>query len=462
MGRRAPIFQGDRFLGSAREFQGDPIRTFFKALEACGDVARIEMPVEPHVVHILNHPDHLRHVLVDNQKAYGKGSRGYQRLRETLGNGLVTSEGDFWRRQRRIANPAFHHDRIAHFSEVMVRCAEEAADSWAEAMASGEPLNVAREMMRLTLRVIGFTMLSTDVGSAASSVGSALDDLLHVTIHRIKDIVVAPLAFPTPGNRRFLKARATLDEVVLGIIAERRREGATGKGDLLEMLMTARDPETGEGMTDAQLRDEAMTIFTAGHETTANALAWTLYLLSLHPGWERRLRAEIAEVVGTRPPRLEDLPKLVLVERAVKESMRLFPPVWGLERSVLEDDVVGGYEIPRGSWVFMSPYRVHRDARFWENPEGFDPERFTPEAEAARHKAAYLPFSLGPRKCIGEGFAMLEARLLLASLLRRAKLELVPGRPVVPEPTVTLRPKGGLWMHVRPADRRFEPAGEGG
>ncbi|MHB8419503.1 MAG: cytochrome P450 [Myxococcales bacterium] len=447
---RAPLFRGDfRILGSAREFQGDPIRTFFKAHAACGDVARIEMPVAPHVVHILNHPDHVRRVLVDNQKAYGKGSRGYLRLRETLGYGLVTSEGDFWKRQRRIANPAFHHERIAHFSEVMVRCAEEAASGWAGAMASGEPLDVSREMMRLTLRIIGLTMLSTEVAGDASAVGSALDDLLHVTIHRIKDIVVAPLAVPTPGNRRFLRARAALDRVVNGIIAERRRTGETGKGDLLEMLMAARDPETGEGMTDAQLRDEAMTIFTAGHETTANAMSWTLYLLSLYPNVERRVRAELAEVVGGRPVRLDDLPKLVWIDRTIKESMRLFPPVWGLERSVLEDDVVGGFEIPKGSWVFMSPYKIHRDPRFWENPEGFDPDRFTPEAEAARHKAAYLPFSLGPRKCIGESFAMLEARLLLATLLRRAKLELVPGRKVVPEPTVTLRPKGGLWMAVK-------------
>jgi cytochrome P450 len=217
------------------------------------------------------------------------------------------------------------------------------------------------------------------------------------------------------------------------------------------MLMTARDPETGEGMTDVQLRDEAMTIFTAGHETTANALTWTLYLLSLHPAWERRLREEIAQILGDRPPRLEDLPRLVLVERVLKESMRLFPPVWGLERSVLEADVIGGFEIPKGSWIFMSPYRIHRDDRFWDNPEGFDPDRFTPEAEAARHKGAYAPFSLGPRKCIGEGFAMLEARLLLPSLLRRVRFEVVPGQKIVPEPTVTLRPKGGLRMRVKPA-----------
>jgi cytochrome P450 len=449
--KRAPLFQGDRFLGSAREFQGDPIRTFFKAYEACGDVARIEVPLAPHVVHILNHPDHLRRVLVDNQKAYGKGSRGYLRLRETLGNGLVTSEGDFWKRQRRIANPAFHHDRIAHFSEVMVRCAEEAVDGWAPQIASGEPFDVAREMMRLTLRIIGLTMLSAEVASSASIVGGALDDILHVTIHRIKDILVAPLVVPTPGNRRFRKALAALDQIMNTLIAERRREGATGKGDLLEMLMTARDPETGEGMTDVQLRDEAMTIFTAGHETTANALTWTLYLLSLHPAWERRLREEIAQILGDRPPRLEDLPRLVLVERVLKESMRLFPPVWGLERSVLEADVIGGFEIPKGSWIFMSPYRIHRDDRFWDNPEGFDPDRFTPEAEAARHKGAYAPFSLGPRKCIGEGFAMLEARLLLPSLLRRVRFEVVPGQKIVPEPTVTLRPKGGLRMRVKPA-----------
>jgi cytochrome P450 len=448
----APVFRGEhRFLGAARAFQSDPIRAFFTAQEACGDVARVDLRVAPYVLHILNHPDHLRHVLVEGARKYGKGSLGYLKLRESLGNGLVTSEGDFWKRQRRIANPAFHHERIAHFAETMVRCAEDSADGWQGAVKSGEPVDIAKEMMRLTLRVIGLTMFSTEVAGAASVVASALDDVLKITIHRIKDLWAAPSWLPTVTNRRFDRALAAVHGEVGGIIAARRRSSETGKQDLLEMLMVARDPETGEGMTDAQLLDEAMTIFGAGHETTANALSWTLYLLSLHPAVEQRLREEIARVVGERAPRLEDLPQLVFTERVVKESMRLFPPVWGLERSVLEHDVIGGFEIPKGSWVFMSPYRIHRDARFWDNPEGFDPDRFTPEAEAARRKGAYLPFSLGPRKCIGESFAMIEAKLVLASLLRRTRFEVVPGRRVEPEPTITLRPKGGLWMRVKAA-----------
>ncbi len=449
---RAPIFRGDhRILGAARAFQSDPIRAFFLAQAGCGDVARVDLLVAPYVLHVLNHPDHLRHVLVDGARKYGKGSLGYLKLRESLGNGLVTSEGDFWKRQRRIANPAFHHERVAQFAETMVRCAEESADGWQGAVTSGEPVDIAQEMMRLTLRVIGLTMFSTEVAGAASIVARALDDVLRITIHRIKDLWAAPSWLPTPTNRRFDRALAAVHGEVGGIIAARRRSGESGKQDLLEMLMTARDPETGEGMTDVQLLDEAMTIFGAGHETTANALSWTLYLLSLHPDVERRLREEIARVVGQRPPRLADLPGLVFTERVVKESMRLFPPVWGLERSVLEDDVIDGFEIPKGSWVFMSPYRVHRDARFWENPEGFNPDRFTAEAEAARHKGAYVPFSLGPRKCIGESFAMIEAKLVLASLLRRTRFEIVPGRRVEPEPTITLRPKGGLWMRVKAA-----------
>jgi cytochrome P450 len=441
--RRAPLFPGHPLLGAGPAFQRDPIGTFFKAAEVCGDVARI-------TAHVLRHPDDIRHVLVDNAKNYGKQTKGYAKLRNILGDGLVTSEGEFWKRQRRISNPAFHRERIAHFSKVMVDCTETLLDGWGDKLQSGEPFDVSKEMMRVTLRIIGLTMLSTDVEGRASQVGDALDDVLHVIVKQIFEIVDWPAFVPTPRNLRFARSRAVLDKVLNDVISERRND-TEDKGDLLSMLMSATDPETGGAMSDAQLRDEAMTMFLAGHETTANALTWTLYLLSKHPEAQRRLRDEIAQVCGDRPPTLADLGQLTYTERVIKESMRLLPPIWSVARSAIEDDVIGGYQIPKGSWVFTSPYVTHRDPRFWPNPEGFDPDRFTPELEAARPRCAYFPFASGPRKCIGESFAMMEARLILVAILQRARLSLVAGRPVELDPTITLRPKGGLWMTARAA-----------
>jgi cytochrome P450 len=441
----APLFVGHPLFGVGPLFQKRPIQTLFEIAESCGDVGRLRFPLKPYMAHLVRHPDHLRRIFIDEAKNYGKQTRGYDRLRDLLGAGLVTSEGDFWKRQRRIANPAFHRARIAQFAEVMVRCGTEMVDGWRPRIESGEAFDVAAEMMRVTLRIIGLTMLSTDVDGRASSVRDAVDALLHITIRRIQGLLLVPPWVPTAENRRFASAKGTLDAIVHGMIADRRRSGRVGD-DLLGMLMAARDPETGESMSDAQLRDEAMTVFLAGHETTANALTWSLYYLSLHPEAAAALGREVRSVCGDRPPRLEDLEKLTYTERVIKESMRLRPPVWVLTRSVNEDDVLGGYRIPKGTWVFASPYLTHRDARFWPNPEGFDPDRFSPEQEAKRPKHAYWPFLMGPRMCIGEAFAMLEARLVLALVVQRVRLDLVAGRVVDLDPVVTLRPKGGLWM----------------
>jgi cytochrome P450 len=447
----APLFPGAPILGIGPLFRRSPIGTFFDATAAVGDVARVRFPVPPFMAHILRHPDHIQQVLTDNAKNYGKQTVSYVRMREFLGNGLVTSEGDFWRRQRRIANPAFHRERIARFAETITRCADEMIDGWKGRAANGpSSLNIAQEMMRVTLRIIGLTMLSTDVGGeSATSVSNALDVIVHVTLARVLTAFVAPLFVPTPQNVRFRRARTALDRVVKGLIAERRRTGETDTGDLLSMLMSARDPQTGEAMSDVQLRDEAMTIFLAGHETTANALSWTLYALAKHPEIEARVRAELAATVGDRPVTLADLPRLSLLERVLLESMRLYPPVWSLQRSAIGEDVIGGYRIPAGTWIFLSSFLTHRDPRFWPEPERFDPDRFLPDAEAARSKGAYFPFALGPRKCIGESFAMLEARLILSRVLQRTRLQLPDDFVAELDPTVTLRPKTGIPMRLR-------------
>jgi cytochrome P450 len=361
-----------------------------------------------------------------------------------LGNGLLTSEGDFWRRQRRIAQPAFHKERIAAFGDVMVRAAEDTARAWTAVAKSGGTLDVAAEMMRLTLRIAGETLLSSDVTGHAAVVGDAVSLLLREANRRILQPIEVPLRVPTPNNRRVLRVLSELDAIVFRMIEDRRRMTGGRPSDLLTMLMEARDEETGEGMTDKQLRDEVLTIFLAGHETTANALSWTFYLLSLHPEVARRTSAELADVLGGRAPQVADLGRLVYTTAVLKEAMRLFPPAWIVGRRAVEDDTIDGYDIPRDSIVFVSPWLTHRHPAFWQNPEGFDPERFLPERAATIHRYAYFPFGAGPRLCIGQGFAMIEAVLLLATLAQRIRLDLVPGHRVVPHPSITLRPRYGI------------------
>jgi len=442
-GNKAPLFKTNPVLGPAPQLSKDPLGFLFDVANQCGDVARLRFPYPPFAVHFLRNPDHIHHVLVENQRNYVKETRGYEKLREVLGLGLVTSEGEFWKRNRRIANPAFHRERIARFADTMSKSAEQLVADWEPWIESGRPFDVTAEMSKVTLKIVGLTLMSTDVSDEAQEVGGALTTVLHTTIGRVQNPLSLPLWIPTPYNRRFLKARAALDKVVLGLIAKRREEG-TDHGDLLSMLISTRDEETGETMNDAQLRDEVMTMFLAGHETTATALAWTIFLLSKYPTIERDLRAELAAVLGGRTPTIADLPKLTLTDQVVKESMRLYPPVWVVARAPVADDVIGGFEIPKNTYVFMSPYLLHRHPDYWTNPEGFDPSRWTPEAERARHKYAYMPFSMGPRKCIGDMFATMEARLVLATVLQRVQLSLVPGARVVPEPTITLRPRGAF------------------
>jgi cytochrome P450 len=448
--QKAPVFKTNPIVGPLPQLHRDALGFLVEAADKCGDIVRLQFPYAPHVVHLLRNADHIHHVLVENQRNYVKETRGYEKLRDVLGLGLVTSEGEFWKRNRRIANPAFHRERIARFGDTMAKAAEELVADWEPWIESGRPFDVATEMSRVTLKIVGLTLMSKDVSDSAQEVSRALTSVLHTTIGRVQNPLTLPLWIPTPANREFLKARATLDKVVLEMIAQRRAENVD-HGDLLSMFINTRDEETGETMNDRQLRDEVMTMFLAGHETTATALAWTFYLLSKYPTVERELRAEITSVLGGRTPTMADLPRLTLIDQVVKESMRLYPPVWMIARSPVADDVIGGYEIPKGTYVFMSPYLVHRNPAYWSNPEGFDPSRWTPEAERTRHKHAYLPFSMGPRKCIGDMFATMEARLVLATILQRVQLSLVSGARVSPVPTVTLRPHGVMMQARRAA-----------
>jgi len=297
--------------------------------------------------------------------------------------------------------------------------------------------------------VVGRTLLSTDVIDEAHTVGDALTTLLHLANREMFKVFEPPRWMPTPTRRRMQRALAALDDVVLGIIEQRRRDG-TDNGDLLSMLMHARDEETGEAMDDRQLRDEVMTLFLAGHETTANALTWTWYLLSRHPEAMRRVRAEVERTVGDRPPRPADLPHMPYGTMVLKEAMRLYPPVWAITRFATEDDAFGDYRVPRGSVVLVSQFVTHRHPAFWDNPEGFDPERFAPEAERDMVKYAYFPFGGGPRKCIGNNFALLEAQLILTTVVQHYRPQLEMGHLVELDPMVTLRPAHGMRMTLRP------------
>ena len=395
---------------------------------------------------LLAHPENVRHVFQENYRNYNKQTRGFQALRFFLANGLLTSEGDFWLRQRRIAQPAFHRGRIAGFARTMTAAATDMVDHWETSGA--HEIDVTREMARLTLRIVGETLLSTDVTREADRVGRALTVALRAANKALTRVIEVPRWLPTPGNRRLRRALTALDEVVYAMI-EARRRSSQDAGDLLSMLMQARDEDTGEGMTDRQLRDEVMTIFLAGHETTAIALAWTWLLLSRYPGVDQRLRAELADVLGDRLPRVEDLRRLVYTEQVIKESMRVYPPAWMISRCAIKEDRISGYDIPPGTMIITSPYVTHRLPEWWENPEGFDPDRFEATRVADLPPFAYFPFGGGPRQCIGNTFAMMELVLVVATIAQRCRLDLAPGVHPGVTPAITLRPSCPITMTRR-------------
>jgi cytochrome P450 len=415
-------------------FRRDPLG-FLAGLHATyGDVVRFRFG--PRRLYLIAHPDQVRDVLVTHHRNFIK-SRALQRARVVLGQGLLTSEGELHLRQRRMAQPAFHRERIGALGATMTAYAARAGDAW----RPGAELDVAREMNRLTLAIAGKTLFGADVEGEADEIGAALNDAL-AAFDRLTN-PLGPLLdrLPLPGTLRVRRASARLDATIYRMIDARRRSGED-RGDLLSMLLAARDEEgDGAAMSDLQLRDEALTLFLAGHETTANALAWTWHLLALNPAAEARLHAEV-DTLGDALPQADDLPRLAFTRAVLAESMRLHPPAWAIGRQPLEDFAAGEYRVRAGSVVLMSPWVTQRDARWWPDPERFDPDRWTPENEARLPRYAYFPFGGGPRKCIGEGFAWMEGILVLATLARRWRLRHAPGAVVGRQPLITLRPTG--------------------
>jgi cytochrome P450 len=434
--------RGGPLFGSLRRLRRDPLGFFLELRARYGDVAHFR--AGPYRVYLLSHPDLVREVLVTRHHSFMK-SQVLQEAKRVLGEGLLTSEGDLHRRQRRLLNPLFHHDRIASYAGVMAECAARLAERW----RPGAVVDVHQEMSRLTLAIVGRALFGADVEDAAAHrVAWALRAAFDMYERFLTPYARYVERLPLPSNRRFERARRALDEVLFELIRERRAEG--DRGDLLSRLLSARDEEEGHGpMTDRQARDEAMTLFLAGHETTSLALTWAWYLLSDHPEAEARLHEEVDRVLGDRLPGASDVPALAHTRRVLAEAVRLYPPAWAMGRRALEDVEVGGGVVPRGATVVMSQYLIHRDPRWWRDPDRFDPDRWL-EPEGHRPRFAYFPFGGGPRVCIGEDFAWTEGVILLATLARRWRLRLVPGHPVALAPRITLRPRHGMPMTVEP------------
>ncbi len=431
-----------RFPGQALwAFRRDPIAYLRRAAEY-GDIVRL--PITRQRMFLVNHPDFIKDIFVTRQKQFKKG-RGLEQIKKLLGEGLLTSEDPIHLRQRRLIQPAFHRQRIAAYGQDMTRCAREASACW----ASGETRDMSEEMMHLALAVVGKTLFSAEVSGETSEIGDAVTEIIslfHLLMLPMADLLER---LPLPSVRRFKAARARLDATIYRLIEEHRAAGED-RGDLLSMLLLARDEDGGGRMTDVQVRDEALTIFLAGHETTANALAWTWYLLSQHPDAEAQFHAELDAALAGRTPTLDDLPRLPYTRRVLAESLRMYSPAWVVGRRVLSDYAIenktGSDVLRRGDIVLMAQAVMHFDARFWTNPDRFDPDRWTPEADAARPNFAYFPFGGGPRVCIGEQFAWMEVMLLLATLGQQWQMRLAPGQIIAGKPIITLRPKFGMRM----------------
>ena len=429
---------GPRGPVSAFGLMRDPLAFMCKAFREYGDIVHLRF-FKLHIFAIA-HPDGIKHALQDNHRNYTK-SFDYQILARLLGNGLVTSEGELWLRQRRLMQPMFHKQRIAAFGSMMAECAGAMVERWDARAKTGEAFDVMAEMMRLTLQIVGRALLTMDLTTHADRIGRDMT----IANERFAEFDIGMFApwLPTPANLRFNRAVRELRSLVLDIISKRRAEGRD-YGDLLSMLLAVRDEESGEGMNNEQLRDEVLTLILAGHETTATALSWIWYLLSQHPQVEAKLHAELDEVLGGRAPTMADLAHLTYTGMVVDEAMRIFPPVWAVGRAAIDDDEIMGYRIPKGSNLMLSQYYAHRHPQFWDNPERFDPERFAPERAGGRPRYAFFPFGGGPRMCIGNIFALTEAQLILASVAQRYRLHLAPRHKVEPLPLVTLRPRHGV------------------
>jgi cytochrome P450 len=447
----APGPRGVALWHSLRRMRQSALTEYLRLREQFGDLVRLA--TLPHPVYLVSHPEAVQYVLRDNARNYRKGLL-FKPIAALQGQGLLTSEGDLWARQRRLVQPAFHRQQLATFAEVMLDEARAVVQAWRHPAQTGTLVNVDDQMNRLTFNVVGRVLLGADPGALDAYSGTlqaiALP-LLQFIQARATRPWAPPLWVPTPRHWRFRRAVAVYDTLVQQIIAARRqaRQRLEGQAtDVLALLLAACDDTSGAGMSDRQLRDEIITFIGAGAETSAHALSWTWYLLAHHPAIARRVHVELDTVLGGRPPTPQDLPHLPYSRMVLAEALRLYPPSVVLPRQANARDAISGYAIPKDAIVVISQYVIHRHPAFWSEPEQFQPERFTPAQATTRHRCAYIPFGEGPRRCIGEPFALMEMHLVLATIAQAYTLQVVPEHPVVPEVAVTLRPRDGLWMTV--------------
>ncbi|MGH8906511.1 MAG: cytochrome P450 [Egibacteraceae bacterium] len=445
--------RGAPLIGSALDLRRDPLGTLERAMREHGDVVRIAAgpPGARLAIYALFHPDGVQRVFASHAAGYRKDNQLYAELRTAIGDGLLNSQDDLWMRQRRFIQPLFTRGRIAGYAATMADETTQLLDRWRTAQANddgGGVIDLHAEMTSLTLRIVGRVLFGSEVDEAIPIVRDAFPVLGEQVQKRGMSPVRTPRSWPTPANRRAAKAQRALYGVCDALIA-RRRATAPGKEDMLGLLLAARDD--GRGMGDDEIRDHVLVFMLAGHETTASALTFALHLLAGHPDVQRRARAEVDEVLDGRTPSAEDAPALRYTTMALKEAMRLYPPAWVVSRFAHEGDRINGYEIPPGSDLFVSPWATHRHPAFWPDPERFDPERFAPEQETARHRYAWVPFGGGPRACIGQHFALLEAVIVIAMVLQAYELTAMADR--VPLATkITLRPASGVPCRITPRE----------
>jgi cytochrome P450 len=444
-GREIPMVQAAPVVGSMIDFARDTIGAVVGGWQTEGDLFYVKVPMK---LAIAVHPDHIKHVLEDHHDDYEPVPWVSAAWNKTVGNGLLASGGHHWARQRRIEQPAFEKDRIARFAETMTAVATESADRWAPAAERGEPIDLKDEMTRLTLEVLARCLFGANWEREAAQIPPAISVCLEYMFAQLKTPVSVPLSVPTPSNRRFLKARQELDDVVHRLIADRRREPGE---DIISLMLTSKDSETGESMSDEDIRDEVMALVFAGHETVSVGMTWAWYLLATNPPAQRRLQAEVDEALGGRLPTNDDVPNLPWTWMVLQEALRLYAPVWPIARQPIKDVEISGFHVPKGTMVMILPYLTHRHPDFWENPEGFDPERFSPERSEGRSHFAFIPFGTGPRACLGWPFARLQLRLVTATLAQRYEFRLPPrGKPALPQPGITLRPAEPILAEVVP------------